>query len=463
MKYEPFTYQLFTKQFILDHDAAGVFLDMGMGKTSTTLTAIQELIYDYFDVRKVLVIAPLEPARNTWPAEIKKWDHLQNMTYSLVIGSQSDRLAGLKKDADIYIINRENIPWLVSLYQKAWPFDMVVIDELSSFKSNKAQRFKALKKVRPYIKRIVGLTGTPAPKGLIDLWAQVYLLDNGKALGRTLTGYRDAFFVPDKRNATTIFSWKLKDGAKEEIFSRLTSLCISLDAAEYLDLPERRYIRHNFALSPAAKKVYCKLEHDTLLPFADGDIDGATAAILRSKLLQMAGGAVYDDNGQVKIFHDDKLKILDNLIEEANDSPVLIFYNYKHEAARILERYQNAVSVKEENAVERWNHGDIPILLAHPASAGHGLNLQYGGHIIIWFGPTDNLEYYMQANKRLHRPGQKTTVLIHHILADDTWDPLVMDYNLLPKEEQQKALLEAVKARIQEVKNANKRTITKNS
>ena len=451
MKYEPFDYQLFTKQFILDNPEAGVFLDMGMGKTSTTLTAVQELMHDYFDVSKVLVIAPLEPAKNTWPAEIKKWDHLQDLSYSMVIGSQKERLAGLERDADIYIINRENVPWLVELYKKKWPFDMVVIDELSSFKSNKAQRFRELKKVRPYIKRIVGLTGTPSPKGLLDLWAQVYLLDGGKALGKTLTGYRDRFFVPDKRNATTIFSWKLKEGAKEEIFDSLKGLCISLDAAEHLDLPERRYIRHNFDLSPEAKKIYDTLERDTLLPFADGDVDGATAAVLRSKLLQVAGGAAYDDMGHVKVFHEDKFRIFDNLIEEANGQPVLVFYSYKHERDRILERYPEAVSVKAENAVERWNNGEIPILLAHPASAGHGLNLQHGGHIIIWFGPTDNLEYYLQANKRLHRPGQKHTVLIHHILANDTWDPLVMDCNLLPKEEQQNALLEAVKARIKEV------------
>lgn len=408
MKYEPFDYQLYTKQFILNNPEAGIFLDMGMGKTSTTLTAVQELMYDYFAVKKVLVIAPLEPAKNTWPAEIKKWDHLCDLTFSMVIGSQKERLAGLQKEADIYIVNRENVPWLVELYQKKWPFDMVVIDELSSFKSNKAQRFRELKKVRPYIKRIVGLTGTPSPKSLLDLWPQIYLLDGGKALGKTLTGYRDKFFVPDKRNAMTIFSWKLKDGAKEEIFERLKGLCISLDAAEHLDLPERRYIRHNFDLSPEAKKIYDTLERDTLLPFVDGDIDGATAAVLRSKLLQIAGGAAYDDLGGVKIFHEDKLKILDSLIEEANGQPVLIFYGYKHERDRILERYPEAVSVKDENAVERWNSGEIPILLAHPASAGHGLNLQHGGHIIIWFGPTDNLEYYLQANKRLHRPVKST-------------------------------------------------------
>ena len=451
MEYKPFEYQRFTKQFILDHPAAGIFLDMGMGKTSITLTAVQELMHDYFSVNKTLVIAPLEPARNTWPAELKKWDHLSGLSYSLILGSQEARMEALAVDADIYIINRENVVWLVDLYRKHWPFDMVVIDELSSFKSSKAQRFRALKKVRPYIKRIVGLTGTPAPNGLLDLWPQVYLLDGGQALGKTLTSYRDAYFDPDKRNRQVIYSWKLKEGSEAEIYKKLEGLCISLSSKDYLDLPERRFIRHEFALSKSTMKTYRQLERETLLPFADGDIDGATATVLRSKLLQLAGGAAYDDNGGVKVLNDDKLVVLDQLIEEANGQPVLIFYNYKHELARILERYPEAVSIKDGNAVQRWNAGEIPILLAHPASAGHGLNLQAGGHIIIWFGPTDNLEYYQQANKRLHRPGQKQVVLIHHILAKDTWDIPVIDSTLLPKEAQQDALLEAVRARIKEV------------
>lgn len=451
MKYEPFEYQRFTKQFIIDHPVAGIFLDMGMGKTSITLTAVQELVEDYFDTAKVLVIAPLKPAEDTWPAELEKWDHLRGLRYSLVLGSQEARIRALNQEAEIYIINRENVPWLVDLYRKRWPFDMVVIDELSSFKSSKAQRFRALKKVRPYIHRIVGLTGTPAPNGLLDLWPQVYLLDQGAALGKTLTGYRETYFDPDKRNRQVVYSWKLKPFAEDEIYKRLDGLCISLNSADYLDLPERRFVRHEFSLSPKAMETYKRLERDTLLPFANGDVDGATAAVLRSKLLQLAGGAAYDDTGGVKVLNDDKLQVLDQLIEEANGQPVLIFYNYKHELARILKRYPEAVSIKEENAVKCWNAGEIPILLAHPASAGHGLNLQAGGHIIIWYGPTDNLEYYQQANKRLHRPGQKQVVLIHHILARDTWDIPVIDSTLLPKEEQQAALLDAVRARIKEV------------
>ncbi|MBQ3330826.1 MAG: DEAD/DEAH box helicase [Ruminococcus sp.] len=451
MKYEPFEYQAFTKQFIISHSAAGVFLDMGMGKTVITLTAISELLQDYFDARNVLVIAPLKPAEDTWPAEIKKWDHLKDLTYSLVLGSQEARIRALDVPADIYIINRENVVWLVNYFKRDWPFDMVVIDELSSFKSSKAQRFRALKRVRPYIHRIVGLTGTPAPNGLLDLWPQAYLLDEGKALGRTLTGYREEYFLPDKRNGHIVYSWKPRLGATKEIYKKLSGLCISLDSKEYLDLPERRFVRHEFALSEKAKETYKKLEKEAILPFADGDIDGATAAVLRSKLLQLAGGAVYDENGVAKDFHDEKLQVLDQLIEEANGQPVLVFYNYKHELRRILARYPEAVSIKDEGAVARWNRGEIPILLAHPASAGHGLNLQEGGHIIIWYGPTNNLEYYQQANKRLHRPGQKQVVLIHHILAKDTLDAAVLDSTLLPKEEQQNALLEAVKARIQEV------------
>ena len=452
MKYCPFEYQVFTKQFIIDHPAAGVFLDMGMGKTVTTLTAVEELMHDYFEIRKVLIIAPLKPAEETWPSELKKWDHLAGLSYSLVLGSQEDRKRALARDADIFIINRENVVWLVQELRNAWPFDMVVIDELSSFKSSKAQRFRALKKVRPKISRIVGLTGTPAPNGLIDLWPQIYLLDEGKALGRTLSSYRDAYFDPDKRNQMIVYSWKLKPGAEQAIYRYLSGCCISLDSNEYLDLPERRYIRHEIELSPQARKIYDRLERETLLEFADGDINGATAATLRSKLLQLCGGAAYNDAGSYEVLGEDKLLALDELLEEANGQPVLVFYNYRHERDRILARYPEAVSIKEPDAVRRWNAGEIPILVAHPASAGHGLNLQDGGHIIIWFGPTDNLEYYLQANKRLHRPGQKQVVLIHHILAKDTWDIPVMDSTLLPKEKQQAALLEAVKARIAEVK-----------
>lgn len=451
MEYKPYYYQAFAENFILNNAAAGLLLDMGMGKTAISLTAADKLLFDYFAVRKVLVIAPLKPARETWPSEAKKWDHLQHLRFSLILGSKKERIAACSKDADIYIINREQVVWLVDYYKSAWPFDMVIIDELSSFKSSKAQRFRALKKVRKYITRIVGLTGTPSPNGLLDLWPEMYLLDEGKALGKTLTGYRETYFAPDKRNATTIFSWKPKDGAEDTIYEKLSGLCISMKSSDYLKLPDRLMLRREFELSEKAAELYHTLERDTLLPFADGDIDAPTAAILTNKLLQLAGGAAYDENGDVKVLHEDKLEALDQLIEEANGQPVLVFYAFRHELERILARYPEAVDIKEKDAVTRWNQGGIPILLAHPASAGHGLNLQAGGHIAIWYSLPTSLELYQQANKRLHRPGQKSTVLIHHILMKGTYDYRVLDDILAPKEVRQNACLEALKARIKEV------------
>lgn len=451
MEYKPYYYQAFAENFILNNAAAGLLLDMGMGKTAISLTAADKLLFDYFAVRKVLVIAPLKPARETWPPEAKKWDHLRHLRFSLILGSKKERIAACSKEADIYIINREQVVWLVDYYKSAWPFDMVIIDELSSFKSSKAQRFRALKKVRKYITRIVGLTGTPSPNGLLDLWPEMYLLDEGKALGKTLTSYRETYFVPDKRNATTIFSWKPKDGAEDAIYERLDGLCISMKSSDYLKLPDRLMLRREFELSEKAAELYRTLERDTLLPFADGDIDAPTAAILTNKLLQVAGGAAYDENGNVKILHEDKLEALDQLIEEANGQPVLVFYAFRHELERILARYTEAVDIKEKDAVTRWNQGEVPILLAHPASAGHGLNLQEGGHIAIWYSLPTSLELYQQVNKRLHRPGQKSTVLIHHILMKGTYDYRVLDNILAPKEVRQNACLEALKARIKEV------------
>lgn len=451
MKYEPKYYQAFAEKFVLENPEAGLFLDMGMGKTVVTLTAADQLLHDYFTVRKVLVIAPLKPAEETWPTEIEKWDHLKDLSWSLVLGSQKERLAALATDVEVYIINRENVPWLVNFYRKKWPFDMVIIDELSSFKSSKAKRFRELKKVRPYIKRIVGLTGTPSPNGLLDLWAQVYLLDGGKRLGRTITSYREKYFEPDKRNASTIFSWKIREGAEEEIYALLDDLCISMKSEDYLQLPERISVRHEIKLSDKAMGQYKQLERDTLLPFADGDIDAGTAAILMNKLLQASGGAAYNENGIAKELHTEKLEDLDRLIEEANGQPVLIFYAYKHELDRIKARYPRAIDIKDDGVVKAWNNEDVPILLAHPASAGHGLNLQFGGHIAIWYGLTCSLELYQQANKRLHRPGQKETVLIHHLLVSGTRDSFVLDNILAPKDIRQNALLEALKAIIKEV------------
>ncbi|MDO4301238.1 MAG: DEAD/DEAH box helicase [Clostridia bacterium] len=452
MKFEAKYYQQYCIDKIIEQPKLGLLLDMGMGKTVITLTAVERLVYDYFSVRKVLVIAPLKPAIETWPTEVEKWNHLKHIITSLVLGDKESRLNALEKDAELYIVNRENVQWLVDYYKKKWPFDMVVIDELSSFKSSKAQRFKALKKVRPYIKRIVGLTGTPSPNGLLDLWSQMYLLDAGEALGKTITSYKEKWFVPDKRNATTIFSWKPKDGAEEEIYKKLEPLCISMKTADYLQLPERIDIRHEIETSSTTMDLYKKLERDMILPYEDGDIDAGSAAILVNKLLQVAGGAAYDENGNIKILHNEKLDALDVLLEEANGQPVLLFYSYRHERDRIIERHPEAVDVKEDTAVKEWNAGNIPLLLAHPASAGHGLNLQFGGHIVIWYGLPCSLELYQQANKRVHRMGQKETVLIHHLLMKNTADMWVLDQVLTEKDKRQNALLEALKARIREVK-----------
>lgn len=397
----------------------------------------------------MLVIAPLLPAKDTWPTELIKWDNLEGLTYSLIIGSEKERIDALNADADFYIVNRENVVWLTEHYKKRWPFEMVVVDELSSFKSSKAQRFRALKKVRKYIKRIVGLTGTPAPNGLLDLWSQVYLLDEGARLGKTLSVYRETYFNPGRRGPNgIIYDWTPKDGAKEAIYAKLADLCISMSTR---GLPERLFIRREVKLPDKAMEQYRQMERDTLLPFADGDVDAGSAAILSNKLLQIASGAVYDENGEVKLIHDAKLEMLDQLLEEANGQPVLVFYNYKHELARLKARYPQSVEIKEDGVVARWNDHQIPILLANPASAGHGLNLQFGGHIAIWFSPTWNLEFYEQANKRLHRNGQKSTVVIHNLVSSGTLDERVLDVVLRDKKECQDSLLAALKARIKEV------------
>ena len=451
MKYEPYPYQEYAENFILNNAGAGLLVDMGMGKTVITLTALNKLIRDYFEVMRVLVIAPLEPARNTWPAELSKWEHLAGLKYSLVIGSEKERIRHLTADAEIYIINRENISWLVEYYKRRWPFECVVIDELSSFKSSKSQRFRALKKVRHLIKRVIGLTGTPAPNGLLDLWSQIYLIDEGEALGKTITGYRDKYFLPDKRNSTTIFSYKAREGSEEEIYRKLSNCCISMKSIDHLNLPESIYINHEIILPDKVKKQYRQLEREMLLPFTDGDIDAGSAGILVNKLLQFCGGSVYDENRNVKDFHDEKLKKLEQLIEEANGQPVLVFYAYQHERDRILNRFPQTEDVKSESAVERWNAGEIPIMLAHPASAGHGLNLQFGGHIIIWYNWTHNLEWYQQANKRLHRPGQTETVLIHHIGVKSGLDMRVLNYVLSQKANTQEFLIRALQAEIKEV------------
>ncbi|WP_069648966.1 SNF2-related protein [Caloranaerobacter ferrireducens] len=452
MKYIPYPYQEYATKWIIDKEKAGLLMEMGLGKTVCTLTAINELLYDYFDVVRVLVIAPLRVAQSTWDEEAAKWDHLKHLKISKVLGTEKERIDALNTKADIYIINRENVKWLVDLYKTNWPFDMVVIDELSSFKSHKAKRFKALRKVRPLIKRIVGLTGTPAPNGLIDLWPQIYLLDGGERLGKTITGFREKYFLPDKRNREIIFSYKPKDGAKEAIYKKLSDICVSMKAKDYLDLPERLDNIITVHLDDKAKGQYRKLEKDLLLPLKDADIVANTAAVLTNKLLQLSNGAVYDENKDVKEIHDAKLKALEDVIEAASGKPVLVFYSYKHDLKRIKDHLKNKIlrELKSAKDIEDWNKGNIEVLLAHPASAGHGLNLQTGGNIIVWFGLTFSLELYSQANARLHRQGQKETVIIHHLIANDTIDEDVMKV-LKDKEATQEALLKAVKARINRV------------
>ena len=453
MIYNPHQYQGYATNKILEQDAVGLFLDMGLGKTVSTLTAVDQLLYDYFEVQKVLVIAPLRVAQKTWPDEIRKWDHLKHLKISRVLGSEKQRLAALQVKADIWVINRENVEWLVDLYGKEWPFDMVVIDELSSFKSSKAKRFRALRKVRPCIKRIVGLTGTPAPNGLIDLWPQVYLLDQGERLGKTVTGYRNRYFEPGKRNRTVIFSWDPKPGAEEAIYSKLEDLCVSMSAEDWLQMPERIDREVMVQIPEAVRAQYDQLERDLLLPFAGGDITADTMAILSNKLLQMANGAVYDENGATREIHQAKIEALDDILEAANGQPVLVFYNYQHDRDRLLKHIPAARVLDTEDDIEKWNQGKIPVMLAHPASAGHGLNLQAGGNIIVWFGLTWSLELYQQANARLYRQGQDKSVIIHHLVAEETIDGDVMAA-LAGKDVSQKALLEAVKARIEKYQAA---------
>ena len=449
--YEPHDYQTYCTNFILENKSAGLFLDMGLGKSVITLTALTELLHNRFEVSKVLVIAPLRVADATWIDEVIKWDHLSNLKLSKVLGSKKDRTMALYKKADIYTINRENVPWLVEFYKNEWPFDMVIIDELSSFKSPSAKRFRALKKVKHKIKRIVGLTGTPAPNGLLDIWSQLYLLDGGERLGRTFSGYRGRYFHPQKYvNGGIPTDYALNDDAEEKIYSKISDVCISMKALEYLKMPEIVFNKVDVMLSEKEMKLYRQLERDLLLPLADSDVDAANAAVLSNKLLQMSGGTVYDEFGDVQPIHDRKIEALEDLIEAANGKPVLIYYGFKHERDRIKARFDTG-DINTPEDIAKWNKGEMKIALCHPASAGHGLNLQAGGSCIIWFGMTWSLELYQQANARLWRQGQKSTVVIHHILAKDTIDHRVM-MALHNKDTSQAALIEAVKTRIETYK-----------
>ena len=450
-------YQTFCVCFIEEHPACGIFLDMGLGKTSIALTAIEHLLYDSFEVSRVLIIAPLRVARDTWLNELAKWAHLRNLRMERVIGSPKERVAALSRKAELYIINRENVEWLVKHYAgRRLPFDMLVIDELSSFKNSHAKRFMALKRVIGQFSRIVGLTGTPAPNGLEDLWPQIFLLDRGQRLGRTMRSYSDMFFTTP--NSWLPYKHELKPGAEDEIYKRIGDICVSMRAADHLQMPERVDNIVELTLSTKEEKLYKQMERDMLLPYADGDVLAINAATLAGKLLQLANGAVYDEFHNIRVIHERKLDALEDLIEAANGKPVLVMYLYKHDLTRIQERFgkwslENETGVRELKTsldMADWNEGHIPIAVTQPASTGHGLNLQHGGSTIIWFGLNWSLELYEQANARLWRQGQKHTVVIHHLVVKGTMDEQVMKA-LHDKAADQNALLAAVKARIKEV------------
>ena len=442
--YKPHDYQDYATKFIIAHPACGLLLSMGLGKTIITLTALNELIFDYFDVGRVLIIAPLRVAKDTWPKEIEKWSHLKGLTYSVVVGSEKERRAALNRKAFVYIINRENVTWLIN--NGYFNFDCVVIDELSSFKSHKSKRFKALRKVRPTVKRVIGLTGTPTPNGLIDLWAQINLLDLGARLGRFVGGFRERYFVPDKRNRDVIFSYKPREGAEEAIYDKISDICVSMKAKDHLNMPELIMSNVEVEMSEKEQKMYDSLKADLILPLDGGDIDAQSAVGLSNKLQQMANGAVYDENGKVRVIHDRKLDALEDLIEAANGNPIMIAYWFKYDKDRLMERF-NAVPIDKSEDITRWNNGEIPVAIIHPASAGHGLNLQEGGCHLIWFGLTWSLELYQQCNARLWRQGQKDTVTVQHIITKGTIDEDVLKA-LENKDVTQEALLNAVKARI---------------
>lgn len=446
MQYNPHEYQKYATNFILEHPVAAVLLEMGLGKSVITLTAIYELMLNRFEVEKVLVIAPLRVARDTWPAEIEKWEHLKGLTYSVAIGTEAERLAALKRPAHLYLINRENVDWLITKSGLAFDYDMVVIDELSSFKSYAAKRFKSLLKVRPRVKRMVGLTGTPSGNGLMDLWAEFRVLDMGQRLGRYITHYRNNFFVPDKRNQQMIFSYKPKPGAEEAIYKLISDITISMKSADFLKMPECVINEVPVALSEKEWSVYHDLREDMVVALKDEEIDAVNAAALSGKLLQMANGAVYNEEKEVIRIHDRKQDALEDLIEGANGKPVLVAYWYNHDLQRIKQRF-SVREIKTSQDIKDWNNGEIPVAVIHPASAGHGLNIQFGGSTIIWFGLTWSLELYQQTNARLWRQGQNDTVVIHHIIAKDTIDEDVMAA-LRKKEKIQSALIDSVKARI---------------
>lgn len=451
-KFLPRPYQQYAVERIIDTPSIALMLDMGMGKTVATLTAVEQLLYSYFDISKVLVIAPLHVAETTWTDECKVWEHLSGLTVSTIIGNLKTRVAALRQNADIYTINRENVVWLVDLYKTAWPFDMVVIDESSSFKNPQSKRFKALRKIRTRIRRLVELTGTPAPNGLMDLWSQIYLLDRGERLGKTIGEYRRRWFTPGAGAGYVVYEWNPRKGANDEIYNRLSDICISMKTEDYISLPPVMSNIVKVPLPSAVKTAYKKLERELVLSLKDSDIVASTAAVLSNKLLQFASGAIYDEDKKVVEIHTAKLDALETIAETNQHRPLLVFYWFQHDLDRLRKKFPYAVQLKTADNIKNWNEGKIQMLLAHPASAGHGLNLQHGGNLVVWFSLSWSLELYQQANKRLHRSGQKNTVVIHHLVADGTIDEAVMQA-LAAKKAGQDGLLEAIKAKIKEYAN----------
>ena len=446
MKYKAHEYQEYATKFIEENEESAVFLECGLGKSVITLTAIKNLMARG-EVSRVLVVAPLRVGKTTWPEEIGKWDHLAGLTYAVAIGSVAERLNALKAKADITIINRENVEWLIDKSGMPFDYDMLVIDELSSFKSFKAKRFKALLKVRPQITRVVGLTGTPSSNGLMDLWAEFRLLDLGERLGRYITRYRLAYFTPDKRNAQVVFSYKPLPGAEERIYDKIDDITISMRASDYLKLPSLVMNTVVVEMGDKEKDIYDNLCDDMVVSLGESEIDAVNAASLSNKLLQMANGAVYGEEQSVHHIHDEKLNALEDLIESANGKPVLVAYWFKHDLARIKAKFPFVREIKTDADIRAWNRGEIEVGVIHPASAGHGLNLQTGGSTLIWFGLTWSLELYQQTNARLYRQGQKNTVVIHHIVTKGTIDERVLKA-LEKKEKTQNSLIDAVKAEL---------------
>lgn len=446
MKYIPHKYQDYAAEFIKENKESALLLDMGLGKTVISLSAVKDLLFDSFEISNVLIIAPLRVARDTWGEEIEKWSHLDILRYSVAIGSEHERISALKKEADIYIINRENVDWLINKSGLPFKYDMVVIDELSSFKSHTSKRFRALMKVRPKIKRIVGLTGTPSSNGLMDLWAEFRLLDMGERLGKFIGQYRETYFKPDKRNGAIIYSYKPLPFAEEVIYKKISDITVSMKAEDYLTMPKKICNEVFVELSDKERKTYENFKNNLVININEKEIDAINAAALSNKLLQMASGSVYDENSNTVHIHDRKLEALEDLIEGANGKPLLIAYWYKSDLNRIKDRF-DVRELKTSKDFKEWNEGKIPLGIIHPASAGHGLNLQAGGSTLVWFSLTWSLELYEQTNARLYRQGQKETVVIHHIITKDTIDENVMKA-LENKNKSQAALIEAVKANL---------------